>query len=79
MLKDAGADINARNKKGNTPLEIAKWNNKNKAVIEVLHDGGARESEKEGGFAKAAAALLGGCKSCTRIHERRDKRATCWE
>ena len=61
VLVHAGADINARlNEHGNTPLVLAELNNKNKAVIAVLRDGGARESQEEGGFFKTAAALLGG-------------------
>ena len=62
VLVHAGADINARlNEHGNTPLVLAKLNNKNKAVIEVLRDGGARgKPQEEVGFLKTAAALLGG-------------------
>ena len=61
VLIRAGADINAQlDEHGNTPLVMAKNNNKNKAVIAVLRDGGARESQEEGGFLKTAAALLGG-------------------
>ena len=61
VLVHAGADINARlNEHGNTPLVLAELNNKNKAVVRVLRDGGARKSQEEGGFLKTAAALLGG-------------------
>ena len=60
VLIGAGADINAQSKDGNTPLVIAELNNKNKAVVRILRDGGARKSQEEGGFLKTAAALLGG-------------------
>ena len=62
LLIRAGADINAQlNEHGNTPLVLAKNNNKNKAVVRVLRDGGARgKPEEEGGFLKTAVALLGG-------------------
>ena len=41
VLLAAGADPNARNESGSTPLHEAIWNNENLAVIEVLLAAGA--------------------------------------
>ena len=61
VLIDAGADINARlNEHGNTPLVMAKNNNKNKAVSRFCAMVGRGGHRKKAVFFKTAAALLGG-------------------
>ena len=63
---DAGADLNAENKKGFTPLGLAVENNEKPEVVRVLRAAGssqtkiAGKSQEGDGFGKAAAALLGG-------------------
>ena len=63
ILIDAGANLEAQDNNGRTALKLATegWGNENEsAAVKVLSDAGARESQEEDGFGKAAAALLGG-------------------